>query len=97
MDKARQARFHCRGGVSLQNRAMSVCSAVRLLPTPAPSILISLQCGAHSCLPRLNGPARRNCEADFSANGSTNGVSGAWAARNAGGVGTQTPGPELGT
>ena len=41
-DSRRHARFHCNGGLSLQKRAISVCSGVRLLPTAAPSAFTSL-------------------------------------------------------
>src|SRR5262245_35629766 len=89
--------FQCPGGVAvpgplIQNRAISVCSAVRVVLSMAPSSLTWLKAAVYSALVRAGGGGGRNCEPLFKANGSTSGQPGRTAEAKSGGVGCQSPG-----
>src|SRR4030095_11384197 len=90
--------FQWPGGVSVpapsaQNKAIWLCSSVRVEPTAAPSSLTSSQSSAYCGLSRDGGPGGRNCELLLIANGTTNPHCGSKYGRKAGGVGIHTPGP----
>src|SRR4029078_11361313 len=75
-----------------QNRAMLVCSSVRVALASDPISLISLKSLAYSSLVRLGPSPGRNCDPARRTQGCTCPHPGTSAARLAGGVGTQTPG-----
>src|SRR3954447_21671203 len=77
---------------SFQNRAICVCSAVRVVLSARPRLLTSLKAAAYSALVSAGGGAGRNCEPADIANGVTYGRCGTSAGRLAGGVGCQSPG-----
>src|SRR4030095_426132 len=90
--------FQWPGGVSVpapsaQNKAISVCSSVRVEPVVAPSSVTSLESVAYCALSREGGPGGRNWEPLLIPNGATNPHWGNKYGAEAGGVGNQTPGP----
>src|SRR5262245_2243848 len=78
---------------SFQNRAISACSAVRVVLSSRPRLWTSLKAAAYSVLSSAGGAAGPNCESLVIAKGVTSGHCGASAGRKAGGVGCQAPGP----
>ena len=65
----REARACCTGG-SAQNRAASVCSALRVVLVLEPISLTSLYSRAQRLLERADGPCGRYWSADVRLNGS---------------------------
>ena len=83
--------------VPYQNRAMSDCSAVRVVLPAAPRLLTSSKAAVYSALVKSGGGGGRNSESLGMQNGMTCPHCGATAGAKAGGVGCQSPGSVPGT
>src|SRR4030095_15104153 len=95
---ARAITSQCPGGVtvpppSAQNRAISVCSAVRVTLSARPNSFVKLKSLAHCALSKPGGGGGRNSEPLVMAKGITAGQFGKRAGANAGGVGAHMPAP----
>ena len=86
--------FQSWGAVATQKRAASVWSAVRTVLSIDPTASISRRSRAYRRLPTAGGGGGRSALPERSRNGVTLPQPGSSAGRNAGGVGTQAPGPE---
>src|SRR5262245_43870799 len=91
--RSRSAAWYGPIATSVVNSAVSVCCAVRVEPTFAPSALTSLKSFVYSAEVNAGGSPGRNCVDDVIVSGFTWLSQGSKNGGNVGGAGRHTPGP----